>query len=325
MAIDPETELLIFKMRSKREEQTVITRKEAEKIAQPVSPTTILQTAPKVEVAPQQVQQAPAAAPQPSMPVIQQRAQPVQRPAPYVVPSGYYDVVETALRTQGGKAAFGTTESREETESREAARNRICTWHPWRPAYAVCEYCHRPFCFEDIVEHNRHFYCLEDVDKVAEISPETMVAYGKLSFASASLFLVSFILFVLFANAEVAAVINYANKIGFFAFVSRMSFEDVYAVFGPILAFLELVASVVIFARSRTGIITGIIIGGISITVFTYQFLNTGQLYALAIDALTVAAIFTLLHGRSIEVSGVGVPNLQTEPQFVQWSNAGRF
>ncbi|EQD58270.1 hypothetical protein B2A_04436, partial [mine drainage metagenome] len=90
----------------------------------------------------------------------------------YVPPSEGYTQVATALGnilgTSETESLMGDKEKRitkGEREEREAAEGMYCVWHPWRSAYAICHYCHRPFCFEDLVESNGNYYCLEDIDK----------------------------------------------------------------------------------------------------------------------------------------------------------------
>jgi len=318
--MNPEEDLLIFKLRSKREEKKEVQR-EIEKSTQPAASTTI-EAAPKVKTIPQPTVQIPEAQSRIQKPIYYAK----QQTAPYVMPTGTYDVVEAALREQGGEAALNKRESKSEIESREAAHSKVCAWHPWRPAYAVCEYCHRPFCFEDTVDHNRHYYCLEDVDKVAGMALEMRVSYNNLSLVSATLFLMGFVMFIVFANAQVAAEIGYANDVGFVFFISRMTFNEAYAIFGPALMFFELAAGVAIFARSRNGFLLGISIGVLMVSVFTYQYLNEGQLYVLAIDIIAFIAMLTLVYSRtSVEISGGVLPSLQTEPQFVGWPNAEMF
>jgi len=337
MVVNPETDLLIFKLRSKREEKKEV-QEVVEKSAQHAPPTTVVETAPKVEAAPQLTVQKeiPPKMETLSQPTVQiPEAQPrmqrpqyyaPEKPAPYVMPVGSYDVVEAALREQGGEAVLNKRESKSEIESREAAHGKVCAWHPWRPAYAICEYCHRPFCFEDIVDHNKHYYCLEDVDKVAGPALEMGVGYNSLSFVAATLFLLGFVLFVIFANAQVAAVISYANSVGFAFFISRMTFSDAYAIFSPALMFFGLAAGVTIFARSRSSFLSGILTGVSIVCVLTYQYLNTGQLYVLAIDIITFIAMLALIYSRkSVEVSRGVLPSLQTESQFVGWPNAEMF
>ena len=70
----------------------------------------------------------------------------------FVSPGVSSSVIEEAVEAAGGNMSQmsdkkkGKTHSEEESE--EADQGLSCVWHPWRPAYAICNYCHRPFCFE---------------------------------------------------------------------------------------------------------------------------------------------------------------------------------
>src|SRR5271155_5124433 len=50
--------------------------------------------------------------------------------------------------------------------STEKAKGKKCFWHPYRDAYAICSFCNRAFCFEDLTKLNDSYYCLEDIDSV---------------------------------------------------------------------------------------------------------------------------------------------------------------
>ncbi|MGC8622337.1 MAG: hypothetical protein ACP5UC_00010 [Candidatus Micrarchaeia archaeon] len=233
-------------------------------------------------------------------------------------------IINNEFSTSGAGIAKKTKISRSEEQSRQEAKGQTCVWHPWRPAYAICNYCSRPFCYEDIVEYNNNYYCLEDIDKVSTgASKETSVKYNNLSIISASFFVLSFLLFVYFANAQVAYVVKYANGLGFFDFLAKMNFAYGITILGTVLSVFNLVAGILIFARSEKWFSIGFGIAAFDIFVFSYGYLNTTRLYEIMIAISSFVALITLLVSREVYES---VPSSLPESSYLQeMSTASNF
>ncbi|MGI0133918.1 MAG: hypothetical protein ACREBW_03050, partial [Candidatus Micrarchaeaceae archaeon] len=216
-------------------------------------------------------------------------------------------------------------ETRSESESIASAKGLFCTWHPWRPAYAVCGYCHRPFCFEDTTEYNGSLYCLEDIDKVsAGRVEETGMEYNNISIVASTLMFATFLAFMYFANAQLGYIIGYANSIGFFRFIGTITASYGLALLGAITTFFTLISAILILTQSRKGYYIGLAAGFANVALFSYQFLNTSTVYLLAISILSFASLVTLAYSRSM-FEQKEMPYLETKQYGVEWPNAGKF
>ncbi len=199
----------------------------------------------------------------------------------------------------GGGPVRKSTISRTEAQSRDAAKGKSCVWHPWRPAYALCNYCNRPFCYEDIIEYKNNYYCLEDIDKVSTgAGVETTVRYNRLSMLSALMFIIAFIVFVFSAIGQVAYITSYANKIGFFSFIAQLNYAYTSALLGFFLALFSIIAGILIFVHSDKGFMVGSLVGAFSTILFSYSYISSGALYTIAISLISFAALVLLLLSR---------------------------
>lgn len=184
-------------------------------------------------------------------------------------------------------------------EELEGAKGKYCEWHPWRSAYAVCDYCHRPFCYEDTVEYGRRYYCLEDIDKVSETYNEEMYAeYNSISFVAAGLFMLAFVVFVYFASGQIAYIISYGRMIGLPAFLANINYSYGSALLGLALMLLGLMTSVLIFTQSAKGFVVGLLAGLADTVLFSYQFLNSGTLYMALLSAMALSALLLLAYSK---------------------------
>jgi hypothetical protein len=190
--------------------------------------------------------------------------------------------------------------TRSEQESREAARGLYCTWHPWRPAYAICAYCHRPFCFEDLTEANGNYYCLEDIDKVSlKNNSNVYVKYNNLGLVSASMLLVSFVIFLYFAEPQILYMVKYSNSVGIIEFLSKFGGNFAYTFIGVLLVMLMLVACILIFVQSKRSFLFGLFVSFAAVALFSYQYLSVGTMYAAIISISSFAGLVSLLYSRT--------------------------
>ncbi len=256
----------------------------------------------------------------------------------YVPPSEGYTQVETALGNILGasetESLMGNKEktvTKGEREEREAAEGMYCVWHPWRSAYAICHYCHRPFCFEDLVESNGNYYCLEDIDKAGgeQSSGNGRKLPLNLNIISGIIFMVPMVLVLIFSGNAAAEAITFAQRVGFFTFISNMEFSYVAALVGTLLAFFCFIAGVLIFVGSKKSTWLGLSSDVLVSVFFIYIFVNAHEAYALAGAAVMLAGLAILIYSRiayqpsAEEISKEIEANKAEAP--IEFPNAGRF
>jgi len=317
MAINPD-DLLIFEARKaglkpqvkKKEEAEVQPQAQARPQAQPqaqVQP----QVQKKVETTQTttEKQYAEAKAQMPKAREAEQMAPNAEAPASeFVVAPPSEEEIEESLEMVSDRT---TTEmllgkkkkiTKSEEEEKEAAIGMYCVWHPWRPAYAICAYCHRPFCYEDLTEYNGHYYCLEDINKVSANAPSenVYVKYNNLGIIAASSMLVVFVIFMYTSLGSIIAMVNLSNHIGILAFSSKFLGTYGYLLFGTILAVLMLVASLLIFLETKRSFPLGLFVSFASVAIFSYEYLNTSNMYAAILSILSFAGLVSLIYSRNL-------------------------
>ena len=184
-------------------------------------------------------------------------------------------------------------------KERDEAKGKFCEWHPWRPAYAVCDYCHRPFCYEDTVEFSHGYYCLEDIDKVSEnFAQEMYASYSGISLISAGLFLFAFIAFVYFASGQLAYIFQAVSSSGLPNFLANLNYSYGSALLGLVVTGVGLFAAIFILIQSDKGFAIGLITGLAETVLFSYQFLSSGLLYMGIISAIGLVALILLAYSK---------------------------
>lgn len=215
--------------------------------------------------------------------------------------------------------------------SREAARGRNCVWHPWREAFAICTYCHRPFCFEDTMEYGNEYYCLEDIDSASSTYKEKLASTGNtIGIASGILLMIGFITFFYFSNSQVAFVIGYLAKVGVPYFLMHLNYSYAFALIDSVLMVLALITAILVFTQSTRSYMLGILVCLISITVFSYQYISTFTTYLILLDAVMLLGFMTLLVSRTAASEGIDNRRLvsqsrNTNSNITRWPNVGRF
>ncbi|MGC8652027.1 MAG: hypothetical protein ACP5UH_02130 [Candidatus Micrarchaeia archaeon] len=279
MAIDP-NDLLIFEV---REEVGKKLSKKAKPI--PAQPQEVLQTSGEAYRKRTPSEEEPFVVPQPSEAMVE-------------ASTGI--ATDRALASEMVSKRGRGRESRSEEESREAAQGLYCVWHPWRPAYAICAYCHRPFCFEDIVESNGNYYCLEDIDKVVGEQPQSVyVRYNNLGLASAGAMLAAFAVFLYYSGSQVISMVKLSNAIGILAFSSKLAGPYGFLLLGIILAIFMLVSAVMILMQTKRSFMVGLLVSFISLATFSYEYLSTTVVYEAIISIASFVGLVLLLYARS--------------------------
>lgn len=97
-----------------------------------------------------------------------------------------------------------------EQESTAPVREEMCFNHPWRPAYARCVYCKRPFCFADLIQNKDVFYCLEDAYRENAITSAKTTGPNRFTYVSSVLFLCSAALVLYFIVPQITPIFRLA-------------------------------------------------------------------------------------------------------------------
>ena len=212
-------------------------------------------------------------------------------------------------------------------QSRDAARNKTCAWHPWREAYAKCGFCNRYFCFQDLVEFNRGYYCLEDIDNASsKFTGSSTSRSSNLWLVSGLLLMASFFVFFYFANAQVLYVLQYIHKVTLPFFIMNINYSYALALIEGIFAALAFVSALLLFVRSPKGFYIGVFVCLGAVILFSYQYTSTATLYLGVVDALIFAAFAALIYSRTdyiIEEVKGPLATLGKHP--ITWPNEGKF
>ena len=201
---------------------------------------------------------------------------------------------------------------------RESAKGKFCEWHPWRPAYAVCDYCHRPFCYEDTVESGKGYYCLGDIDKVSKgYAQELYASYSSMSFISAGLFMLAFVAFVYFASGQLVYILKTVISSGLPVFLANLNYSYGSALLGLVVTAAGIISAMLIVIQSNKGFAVGLGAGLAETALFSYQFLSSGLLYMAMISAIGLAALVLLAYSKISYV----VPEQTLSEQSVYYSS----
>ena len=218
-------------------------------------------------------------------------------------------------------------------QSKTDAKGNYCVWHPWRAAYAICAYCHRPFCFQDTVELNNQYYCLEDIDIVSHTYRERVtMTTNTVTIAAGVLLMFAFLTFFYYSNVQVLFVIGYINRVGISYFIANAAQNYLYVLAEIIAIGFAFIAALFLFAQSRKAFYIGMIVTLAAIVLFSNQYASTGTLSTLAITVMIFASFLLLLYSRATRATSE-VENQLVNPSYYQterntnarFPNTGKF
>jgi hypothetical protein len=183
--------------------------------------------------------------------------------------------------------------------SKAMARGRYCTAHPFRNAYAICSYCHRPFCFEDIMEYQKDYYCIEDLDRItAEHSEKLSYEYSTSSLITSFILIGSFLVFVYFANGQLGYIFGYIASSPLL-FLGNINLVYVIGLISLAVMIVGLAAAIYILLGSRQGHIAAATISMVAVLFFASQYVGTGTPYFAVVAVLQFAAFLFAVNSAS--------------------------
>ena len=181
-------------------------------------------------------------------------------------------------------------------EMKNIAAHLSCELHPWRKAYAICDYCKRAFCYEDIVEHGNAYYCLDDIDKVsAEVRTQEVTKYGALGFVASGLFMLVFPIFLI--SSYQSLVLLPGELPSLVASASPTNPAVILAVTAAV-AVLSFVAGISVVIQTKGSFPLGAVVGVLTAGVFAYRYLYVHDIFSVVIAAIAVVAVLTLGNSR---------------------------
>ena len=186
-------------------------------------------------------------------------------------------------------------------ESREMAKGLYCSMHPFRHAYAICAYCHKPYCFEDIIEFQKDYYCMEDIGSIESKRVQKLsFEYSTSSFVTSAIMLAAFVLFFYFSNAQLVYTFNFILS-GPWSFLMNITANFIYVISMVTLVAMILAfgAALYILLGSRGGHMLASMLSIAVVGLLTYQYLGTLKEYYAIIAVLEFAAFLSAVHAAA--------------------------
>ncbi len=210
----------------------------------------------------------------------------------------------------------------------DGAAGRTCVWHPWRSAYAICRFCKRPFCFEDTIEFNADYYCLEDIDKVSHAYKSTTVQKSSnVSTIAGVLLLATFLVFFFFMSSQVIHAFYYTSRVGLLFIMQQGQVSYVITLVETFAVLLCILAALLMLIQAESSQKFAVATCFITVAIFSYVYTNSGSAYSIMVSVLAFAAFSTLLYSAAQSISGdkLSTAGEMIESDAISWPNAGRF
>ncbi|MDE1825222.1 MAG: hypothetical protein KGH61_05610 [Candidatus Micrarchaeota archaeon] len=224
---------------------------------------------------------------------------------------------EAAAPTFSGKPLSGK-------ESMQAAKGRTCTNHPWRGAYAVCDFCRRPFCYADLIEYGKHFYCLEDIDRATSGAAREKIGANAFTKIAGFVFIANSLILLYFTMPQLEFIWASASKISSSALLAAIWGNYSVPLLNAVLAVVGMLAAILLFitederAMYLAGLVAALFLIGIS-----YEYLNSYLYYTLLVSVIALVEIVLLTYGRVSAVTTSYSTDLG--PPDIEWPRLETF
>ncbi len=247
------------------------------------------------------------------------REQPIQaQREPVPAPEPARPAAATQAREEAAPSAVKGAKEVPSVQQTVDISSMKCTTHPWRPAYALCDYCKRPFCYADLVKYGQGYYCLEDIDNIS--AGTSAPSYGNTSFSHIAGI-------VLIAGALVLAFFIYPTLVFFVGTIASNGISYLVTTFlstypyqavNLSIMFFNIVFGLLLLSKPRLGFYPGLVVGVLSLIALSYQYFNTGTDYFLLVTAVELAGLAALMYSR-MSASAMEVTEQEIQPNDINW------
>ncbi len=199
------------------------------------------------------------------------------------------------------------------------ASRLACVNHPWRQAYALCEYCKRPFCYADIMPFHDKLYCLEDIDRATRMHLKPAETPSRFIYLTSLLFATSTILLIYLAYVPAKYLAISILGIGLSSALVGVFSQYIIPVADLLLALLSLASAVIIVRRSSGAFAFCATVLILTLIIMSYEYLGTNAQYiyvALSITLINMA----FLAAAKMDVSGsTGAVQFGRPVEGIEW------
>ena len=189
---------------------------------------------------------------------------------------------------------------RNKAQSRDVASKMTCVQHPWRHAYAICFTCHRPFCFEDMVEYKKGYYCSNDMSKISDQYKAKLASEYALANLVPALLIMSLTLAMLYySSGALASIAAYVGQNGALAFIKSATLGSEFLVADLAILLINMFSAIYAITQSRRSAIANIAITIVAVVLMSYQFFT----YQFSAQFESLIAIIALVEFAAFAVS----------------------
>ncbi len=213
-----------------------------------------------------------------------------------------------------------TNNKKKEKREKENVADFYCVNHPWRKAFAFCEYCHRPFCFADLTKNEGKYYCLEDIDEVIRI-PTTKTNKHQIYNYLAGLVLfmsVGIILYNTYPQVHYSLfnIINTVKSIGVVSFIKTINLSYLYTLQNSFLVLFGIISGLLLFFRNNKATILSVLLLVVMTMAVSYNYLDSNVYYLLYTFVLYVLSISLIAVGK---MSNIGSASISEATEGIEW------
>ncbi|MEM0200980.1 MAG: hypothetical protein QXD23_01085 [Candidatus Micrarchaeaceae archaeon] len=216
--------------------------------------------------------------------------------------------------------------NKEDINKTHSVKGLSCINHPWRSAYALCNYCHRPFCYADLSKNEGKNYCLEDIDQISK-TQAVLVKKNNIYNYAASIFLFLIVVIFLYYSYQqlhytTFNLFNKINSLGFINFIKTISFNYIYQLQNLLILLFSIIGGVLLLFKNEKTIIISVLILVILSMVLSYTYLISNTYYFLYSFISCIICMILIAIGK---MSKIGNLHIAEVTEGIEWPRVETF
>ena len=211
-----------------------------------------------------------------------------------------------------------------EKKNIESGKGQSCVLHPWRGAYATCEYCKRPFCYADLIDYKGAPCCIEDINEVSREHGGEINYWNSFTYISAAVMLANSSLLLYYIYPQTNFLVAYLTSAGVLTFIMNTNFSYAMASINIMLSALGFISGLALILKVKHSFAFGGIVSGAMLLILSYGYINTNTQYLLISSALSAISITMIAMGR-MAATGAEYLEINKSPSELDWPRLETF
>lgn len=207
-----------------------------------------------------------------------------------------------------------------EEKDKGSKQKQFCISHPWRAAYGTCYVCKLPYCYADLIIHNKKMYCLNDIDDVLVkegLGTSAKSVMNSFSLIAATLLIANSAVLIFYLHIQLQFILQQALAQGIYPFILHLKAAYTFPMLNLLVIIFGLLSAVAVTRRSISPFVFAFLFTFVSLFFVIYEYLLSPADYLIFSSVIMLLTLSSIMYSR-ISMAKESYSSMLNSPD-VEW------